>query len=79
MIDLTKIDELAARLTDSLPPGAQQMRDDVEAQFSAVLRKGLATMNVVTREDFEQQKAALERANEKLKQLEQRLQELEQG
>ena len=77
MIELNKIDELAARLTAALPPGAQQMREDVEAQFKAVLSKGLASMDLVSREDFEIQKAALERANIKLQALEQRLAALE--
>ncbi len=77
MIDLARIDELAARLARALPPGARQMGEDVEAQFRTVLRKGLASMDIVTREDFELQKAALARAEEKLAVLEQRLAELE--
>jgi BMFP domain-containing protein YqiC len=79
MIDLTKIDELANRLTQALPPAARTMSDEAQAQFKAVLRKGLASMDVVTREDFEQQKAALGRAEEKLKALESRLADLEAG
>lgn len=77
MIELSRIDELAQRLAAALPPGAQQMREEAEAQFRAVLGKGLASMDLVTRADFEQQKAALERATIKLKALEQRLAELE--
>ncbi len=77
MIDLSKIDELANRLTQALPPAARTMSDEAQAQFRAVLRKGLTSMDVVTREDFEQQKAALARAEEKLKALESRLAELE--
>jgi BMFP domain-containing protein YqiC len=79
MIDLTKIDELANRLTQALPPAARTMSDEAQAQFKAVLRKGLTSMDVVTREDFEQQKAALGRAEEKLKALESRLADLEAG
>ena len=78
MIDLSKIDDLAKRLTSALPPGARQMREDAEAQFRGVLRKALASMDVVTREDYERQKAALGRAQEKLVKLEDRLAELEQ-
>jgi BMFP domain-containing protein YqiC len=77
MIDLSKIDDLAKRLAGALPPGAQQMRDDAEAQFRGVLRKALASMDVVTREDYEIQKAALQRAQEKLQRLEDRLAALE--
>ena len=79
MIDLAKIDELANRLTQALPPAARTMGDEAQAQFKAVLRKGLASMDVVTREDFELQKAALARAEEKLKSLETRLAGLEAG
>ena len=78
MIELSRIDELAQRLAAALPPGAQQMREEVEAQFRAVLSKGLSSMDLVTRADFEQQKAALERATVKLKALEQRLAQLEE-
>ena len=79
MIDLAKIDELAKRLTQALPPAAQTMGDEAQAQFRAVLRRGLESMDVVTREDFDQQKAALARAEEKLKALESRLADLEAG
>lgn len=79
MIDLAKIDELANRLTQALPPAARTMGDEAQAQFKAALRKGLSSMDVVTREDFEQQKAALARAEEKLRTLESRLAELEAG
>ncbi len=79
MIDLSKIDELAARLAGALPPGAQKLREETEARFKAVLRRGLASMDVVTREDFEAQKAALARAEEKLARLEARLADLESG
>lgn len=77
MIELAKIDELANRLTQALPPAARTMSDEAQAQFRAVLRKGLSSMDVVTREDFDMQKAALARAQEKLEALESRLAELE--
>jgi hypothetical protein len=77
MIDMSKIDELAGRLGALLPPGAQQFRQDLELQFRAVLEKGLKSMDLVTREDFDIQKAALERASIKLQALEERLAALE--
>ena len=79
MIDLRKIDELARKLTESLPPGAQKIADDAESQFKSVLQRGMSEMGLVTREDFELQKAALERARAKLTELEQRLETLEAG
>ncbi len=77
MIDLSKIDELAQRLSDALPPQAQQFREEMEAQFRQVLKKGLNAADLVSREDFEAQKNALERATVKLQALEQRLAALE--
>ena len=79
MIDLAKLDELANRLTQALPPAARTMGDEALAQFRAVLRKGLDSLDVVTRQDFDQQKAALARADEKLMALEARLADLETG
>lgn len=78
-IDLSRIDELANRLTQALPPAARTMGEEAQAQFRAVLRKGLASMDVVTREDFELQKAALARAEEKLAALQERMAKLEGG
>lgn len=77
MIDFSKIDEAAQRLGSMLPPGAAQFRDEIEAQFRAVMRGVLGKMELVSRSDFELQKAALERANLKLNALEERLQALE--
>lgn len=77
MIDMSRIDELAARLGERLPPGAQQVREDVEAQFKAVLGKAFEKMDLVTREEFDIQKAVLERTMIKLKALEAQIAELE--
>lgn len=77
MIDFSKIDEAAQRLGSMLPPGAAQFRDEIEAQVRAVMRAALGKMDLVSRSDFELQIAALERANAKLKALEERLQALE--
>ncbi|KAA9131286.1 accessory factor UbiK family protein [Marinihelvus fidelis] len=77
MIDMQKIDELARKLGDALPPGARRMRDDLEKQFRGVLSKGLGAMDLVTREEFDIQKAALDRAKAELASLEQRLAALE--
>ncbi|MEJ2534607.1 MAG: accessory factor UbiK family protein [Gammaproteobacteria bacterium] len=79
MIDLQKIDELAQRFGAALPPGAQQFRSELEAQFRAILSRGLQAMDLVTREEFDLQKAALERAQAQMKALQERLEALEQG
>jgi BMFP domain-containing protein YqiC len=77
MIDLRKIDEIVTRLSDSLPPGAAQLQEDIEAQFRAVLKKAFERMELVTREEFDEQKAVLERTRVRLEALQSQLAELE--
>jgi len=79
MIDLAKIDELASRLGAELPPGAKQIRDDLEARFRTILQRALAKMDLVTREEFEAQKAALARAQARLAELQQALDRIGKG
>ncbi len=77
MINLGKIDEIVTRLTDSLPPGASQLREDLERQFRSVLKNAFEKMDLVSREEFEQQKALLERAQVRLEALQKQIDELE--
>ena len=78
MINLGKIDEIVTRLTESLPPGATQLREEMEARFRTVLKSAFEKMDLVSREEFEQQKALLERAQVRLESLQQQLDEMEQ-
>ncbi len=71
------IDELARRLADSLPSGLKALRADAEQNFQAVLKAGLARLDLVTREEFDVQMAVLKRTREKLEALDARLAELE--
>ena len=77
MIDLGKIDEIVNRLSESLPPGATRLKEDVESQFRSVLKSAFEKMELVTREEFDIQKALLERSQIKLGALERQLVELE--
>jgi BMFP domain-containing protein YqiC len=77
MIDVHSIDQLAHRLATLVPPGLAQARDDMEANFKDVLAHGLRRLDLVTREEFDAQRAVLERAREQVTQLEQRVTELE--
>jgi len=70
------IDELGDRLSRLLP-GAEQLRTDVKRNVEALLQAALARMDLVTREEFEVQKAVLTRTRERLETLEQRLADLE--
>jgi ubiquinone biosynthesis accessory factor UbiK len=71
------IDQLARRLADSVPQGLRSVKDDLEKNFSSVLRAGLGKLDLVTREEFEVQEAVLARTRDKLETLEQRLQSIE--
>lgn len=78
MINSTGLDRFADRLQKILPPGSKQLREDLKKNLTAMVNAALARMDLVTREEFEVQKALLLRTREKLKHLEARLQELEQ-
>ncbi|MGV8961384.1 MAG: ubiquinone biosynthesis accessory factor UbiK [Stenotrophomonas sp.] len=71
MIDLNHIDELARRLSDLVPPGLRESREELQATFKNALQAGLARLDLVTREEFEVQRAVLLRTREKLDALEQ--------
>lgn len=77
MINLTSLDELARRLGDLVPPGLAEARGDLEKNFRAALQSGLSRLDLVTREEFEVQRAVLLRTREKLDLLERVLVELE--
>ena len=70
MIDLNHIDELARRLGDLVPPGLREGREELQENFKSVLQAGLARLDLVTREEFEVQRAVLLRTREKLDALE---------
>jgi BMFP domain-containing protein YqiC len=70
MIDLKTIDDLARRLNDLVPPGLKDARADLEQNFKATLQAGLARLDLVTREEFDVQRAVLLRTREKVEELE---------
>lgn len=74
MIDKALFEDLSARITEALrnsPAG------DIERNVKALLASGFERLDLVTREDFEVQRKLLERAQNKLAELEARLAELE--
>ena len=77
MIDLSQIDELARRLSGLVPPGIREGRDELQQNFKSVLQSGLARLDLVTREEFDVQRAVLLRTREKLEALEREVQALE--
>ncbi len=72
-----RVDDLARRLFESMPPTAQNMRHDLEANFRAVLRANLARLDLLARDEFTAQTKVLERTRARLEDVEQRLAHLE--
>jgi len=77
MIDLNHLDDLARRLSDMVPPGLRQAREELQATFKTALQAGLGKLDLVTREEFDVQRAVLLRTREKLEALEKTVAELE--
>lgn len=77
MLELPALDDLARRLTALVPAELGEAREDLARNFRALLQSGLRKLDLVTREEFEVQRAVLLRTREKLDALEQRLNDLE--
>lgn len=77
MLNMTAIDEIARRLADLVPPDARAARDDLVANFRDALRSGLRRLDLVTREEFDVQRAVLQRTRELVDALDVRVTELE--
>ena len=77
MIDLAAIDDLARRLSNLVPPGMQQAREDLEQNIKATLQMSLSKLELVTREEFDVQRAVLLRTREKMDALERAVEQLE--
>ncbi|MCB1915722.1 MAG: accessory factor UbiK family protein [Rhodocyclaceae bacterium] len=68
------LDELGSRLAEL---AANSPAKDVEKNVRALLSSGFSRLDLVTREEFEVQGALLERAQEKIAELEKRVASLE--
>jgi ubiquinone biosynthesis accessory factor UbiK len=71
------IDDLARKLSASVPQGITNIKRDLEENFKAVLQSSLSKMDLVTRQEFDVQAGVLRRTREKLEALEAKLAELE--
>ncbi len=76
-MDSKLLEELAKTLAAALPPGLREMQQDLEKNFRAVLQAFFARLDLVTREEFEVQRAVLERTRELVERLDAKLTELE--
>ena len=72
-----RIDEIARRLLEGVPPAFRSMQQDLETNFRAVLRSSLGKLDLVTRDEFDTQSKVLERTRARLEALEDKVKELE--
>ena len=77
MIDAKKLEEIAARLAQALPPGLKGLRTELEDNFRAILRANLERFDLISRERFDAQSELLATTRAKLEDLEKRLAALE--
>ncbi|MFZ5636121.1 MAG: ubiquinone biosynthesis accessory factor UbiK [Pseudomonadota bacterium] len=77
MIDLSQIDDLARRLSGLVPPALREGREEMQDNFKAALQAGLAKLDLVTREEFDVQRAVLARTRAQLDDLRGLVEQLE--
>ena len=73
------LDELARQLAESVPHNLKVLGQDLERNFKTLLQSGIERMELVSREEFDVQRAVLERTRAKLEAMEFRLAELEKA
>src|SRR5205814_7498186 len=78
-MDSFRIDEIARRLLERVPPALRSMQQDLESNFRAVLRERLSKLDLVSRDEFDAQTRVLERTRARLEALEARRAALEGG
>lgn len=69
-------DELLGRINGLIPDSLNRLGADLEHNQKAVLAAALNKLDLVTRVEFDQQKRLLARAEQRVTELEQRLEEL---
>ena len=78
-MDTFRIDDIARRLMEKLPPALRATQRDLESNFRAVLRASLGKLDLVTRDEFDVQSRVLERTRARLEALEARVKAMESG
>ena len=69
----------ASQLAESVPQNLKVLGQDLERNFKTLLQSGIERMELVSREEFDVQRAVLERTRGKLEAMEGRLAELEKA
>lgn len=77
MFNMKFIDDTVKKLTESLPPGLNKFKKDLEKNFRAILQSMFAKLDLVTREEFDVQKKVLSKTRAKINALEKQVVYLE--
>ena len=76
MIDNQLLKELSERLA-RIAPMAEELREDARTRMEQVLKKSLQDLDVLTKDEFAVQAKALEKAEQRIAELEKTLASLE--
>ena len=76
MIDAKIFEEAAKKICDKLPEGLKNAKGDFEGQVKSVLQTMFSKMDLVTHQEFDQQKAILKRCEQKISALEKQLKDV---
>ena len=77
MFDPKNHHELTRKISESMHRGLTTLQDDTRQHLNSALQSALSKMNLVSREEYDIQRAVLERTREKLDMLEKKVRELE--
>ena len=77
MFDTKTLDDIASHLANAVPPGLNNLKEDMEKNFHAILQGAIGKLDLVTREEFEVQKGVLANTRTKLEALELQVAEIE--
>ena len=69
------VEDLSARLSAILPL-AGEVREELRTKIEQLLKSSFAGLDLLSREEFDAQRTALERAEKRIKELEESLNEL---
>jgi BMFP domain-containing protein YqiC len=77
MLDKQFLDDLNSKIAQLLPR-AGELGDDFRTALRQLVQKSFSELNVLTQEEFDSRVRALERAEQRVVELEKEMQELEQ-
>lgn len=69
-------DDLIKNLLGTLPAGMQDLREDAQRNLRATLAAGLQRLDLVTRAEFDAQRAVLDKARQEITELHRKVDEL---